>query len=295
MELAQFFAAEEARHGISRMFETTSRVAPNIPIQKIETLQYSGAKEVSLGEVGARLVNETPAATQGSVIAPVNEKVAMLYTKIATDHRFSAEVRAVELARRSRNIARAWDHYILNGQGNTDAKQVTGLRYRATGAQLIAETNGGYFDLALFESFLDACEDFGGPRFVFCNKTVARQIKRAILGEAGGASVADVTQAAFDYEGWKIVPLDRKHDNTPVLPFTETQGVSNVTSSMYAVCTSPEERVGVKLLLASNSIEVIEEGTRDLQRIDYVELAFGLAVHDDRAIARYAGLLETGP
>ena len=44
------------------------------------------------------------------------------------------------------------------------------------------------------------------------------------------------------------------------------------------------------MLMASNSIEVVEEGIRDALYQDVAEVAFGLAVYDDTPIVRLAGV-----
>lgn len=294
MTLTQFFVEDEAKAGIAKVFETGSRIIPKLPVEKISGLIHKSGKEVSLGEIKRRTINKAAPAANPSVVSPVEERIEIATSRVTTDHRLENihNARAVEHARRTRNMARYWDHEIIHGDASADAEQMSGFKPRCTGSQLISMGNdGAVLTLAKFEEFLDTMEDMGGERYVFTNKKTARKLKGLILAAAGGATVADVTETVFKYEGWNIVTLDRKHDNTPVLPQTEVKGSSGaVCSSMYGVCTSPEEKVGVKVLLASNSIEIVEEGIRDSMYVDVIELAFGLAVYDERAIARLEGI-----
>jgi hypothetical protein len=133
-------------------------------------------------------------------------------------------------------------------------------------------------------------EDQGNGRFVIAPINSVRRLKDLIVGVAGGASVAEATSEVMTYEGVKIIPAAKDHTGAYLLAFTEAHGTSNVTASMYCVAPGNADETGTSILMASNSIELIEEGIRDSFHNDQLEVAFGLAVFVYKSAARLGGI-----
>jgi hypothetical protein len=284
--------------GVAKVIERRSKLASVLPVKPIDTLTHKYGKETSLGGVSRRVVNQPFANVAGGVVTPAEEPIAIIGRQVKTDHRLakaSATSRGDEHTRATRAIAREMDDLLITGDQATDPTAINGLRCRCTGPQLIwAGVNGGAYSIELLEGLLDAVEDQGMGKVIVMNQNIARRHNALVRGMAGGATIADVTMPIPTYEGNRLLVIGDKVNGSPIIDFNETRGSSNQTTSVY--CFAPGiddvEFSGVKLLMASNSIEIVEEGVRDSFYIDQLEVAFGLAVYDDTAVARLGGLVK---
>jgi hypothetical protein len=284
--------------GMANILSRGSMLMGVLPIKKIAGLGEKHGSVDFEGGVGTRKLNAPFAATAPSTVSPKEERVIIAGGVAKTDTRFqSAEstCRANEIARKTRVVGRLIDHEILQGEGKTDLDKLVGFKDRLSGAQVIkAGTNGAALSLDMFHQFIDAVDEQGGGRVVLMPKRMCRAFKNELIAWAGGATVADLVGEVFTYEGVKIMPTYKNHDGDELLNYTETCGTSEVTASAY--CFAPgtsEDFTGVQILMASNSIETIYEGTRDSQHIDVVEVAFGVAQYHPRAAARLYGITNT--
>lgn len=298
MSLLQFFesSGDAAKVGIAKIIERYSRLAPLLPVKKIENLSHKFGKEVDLGGVGKREVNQAAPDTQGSIIKPDEEPIIMLTRKVRIDHRLVSlqpNAEGDELARGTRAVARVWDDELVNGDRSSDATSINGLLARCTGDQLIETAdNGDQLEIDHVEAAIDAVQDQGNGKMILMGRPVYRQFVKKVRAAAGGATVADVTGEMPMYENAKIIVLGDKLDGSPLLGFTETQGSDDETASALVIAPGNEdvELSGVKLLMASNSIELVPEGIRDSMKITVLEVAFGLAVYDATAVSRIKGI-----
>lgn len=301
--IPQFFAAtgQPLQTGLAKIIERYSKVAPLLGVKQIPTLAYTYPKETSLGGVGTRIINQPFGTIEGGSVTPQGESVVIGGRPVKTDYRLNElqpTARAGEISRAMRAVTRWMDDQIVNGvaaNSTPQAQQMNGFRARCAGKQLLsAGLDGGQLTMDLFNSLVDAVVDQGHGIHVIMNKTLYRKFKYIVLGEAGGAALTDVTTELAKYENVQLHVVGEKLDGTSTLDFNETQGASNITASIYAFAPGNDdiELSGCKLLFASNSIEVIPEGTRDSMVVDVLECAFGLAVYDDTAIARLQGVLK---
>jgi hypothetical protein len=286
---------DPGKMGVAKAMERYTKLAGRLPTRSVgEMLRHDYAKEVSLGEVGRRLINQPAPDTKPGILSPVSEPLVMLSRKNKTDHRLaklSPQARVDEIARGSRAIARQMEDDLLNGAGKTGS--IDGLLARCSGSQLIVpETNGTLLEIEHIEALVDAVQDQGNGKLLVMNKPCLRQLTRKIRGAAGGATVADITSEIPRFEDVQIVIIGDKLDGTPVLDFDEKTGTANETASILCLAPGNEdvELSGVKLLMATNSIEIIDEGIRDSFHYDALEVAFGLAVYDPSAVARLKGI-----
>jgi hypothetical protein len=297
--LTNFWAgAKPEQLGVAKVVERYTKGVSVLPVQKSADLKFDFGKEVSLGGVAARVINKPFGDAKGSVIKPDSEAMVILGRKVATDHLLAdnhPDARPNEQARATRAVARRADDLFFNGDGTEAYEHFNGLKARCAGDQVIsAGDNGGALTLELFDAVIDQVVDQGNGRHSFMNKNVYRQLKKCILAEAGGAALVDVAGEVKQYEDVQLHIIGDKLTNKPILDFDEKQGNSEVTCSLYVLAPGNEdvELSGVKLLQASNGIQVLPEGMRDAQYIDLVEFAFGIGVFDDTAVARLKGITK---
>jgi len=291
-------SGNSAQIGIAKIIEKYTKLASRLPLKVIDRLTYEFGKETSLGEVGKRAVNQPAPDNNPGTVTPQSEPIIMLSRKIKTDHRLASlnpNARGEEAARGTRAIARVMDDELVNGNRSTDATSINGLLTRCTGSQLITVgDNGAVLHADHLQAALDAVQDQGNGKLIVLSRPIYRQLVANIMTTAGGTTVAEMTSELPMFEGSPIIILGDKLHGTPILGFTETQGTDDETASALVIAPGNEdvELSGVKLLMASNSIETISEGIRDSQHIDVLEVAFGLAVYDDTAVARIRGIAK---
>lgn len=283
--------------GIALAASSRMSIGKLIPVKQISNISYSYNKETSLGGVARRVINQNFPDVAGSVVTPLTEPIAILGRATEIDHRLhkvNGNARANEQARAGRAIGIEVDDLIFNGSRTANKMDIDGLNTRCNGGQhVVAGTNGAAMSLDLFHACIDAVEDAGAGRDVYMNKPLHRAFKTLVLAEAGGASLADVSSEVFTYEGVRVRPTGNGLDGLPLLNFDELTGNNDETASIYCIAPGPAdvELAGVRLLLASNSIEIVENGQVGSMIVDQVEFAFGLAIFDITAAARLSGIL----
>lgn len=303
--LFKFFATTQGTSaeagGIAKAMESRMSIGKQLPVKQISNIEFRYAKEVSLGQVARRVINKNFAVVPGGMLVPEAEPIAILGRATQIDRRLASadpNARGNELARAGRAIALDADDLVFNGDRAKAATDINGLVSRCKGDQHVvlegAGGNGGALTLGYMHLLIDAVEDVGAGRDVYLNKPLWRAFKGLVLAEAGGASLADVSSEIFQYEGVRFRPVGKGLDGKPLLDFDETQGTNNETASIYCVAPgAPDvELSGVRLLLASNSIEIVEQGNVGSMISDVVEYAFGLAIFDQTAAARLSGVTE---
>ena len=300
MNIAQFYAnnGNPMSAGVSKVLEKYSKLVALLPVKQIDDLTHRFGKEVSLGGVSRRVLNQAVSGVNGSVVTPMSEPVEILNRQIKTDHRLvdaRGDARGQEAARGVRAIARQMEDDVVNGSrlSATTPNSIDGLKARCSGNQLIsAGANGGQYSIDLLEQLKDSVVDQGSGKILIFPQSAYRKHNKLLRVSAGGSTVADMTTLFPTYEGVPIVVIGDKLDGTSILDFNETQGTDTATASIYCIAPGNDtvELSGVKILMASNGIQMIEEGIRDGMYIDVLEVCFGLAVYDDTAVARLAGV-----
>ena len=283
---------DPAVQGLAQTINNTSILMGLVPVEKVEGLVHRFGTVTYEGGVSTRALNAPFPTTPGSTIAPGAERVIIAGRQSKCDVRME-RARPDEITRATRAVSRFIDYQLLRGAGLTNQEKLVGLEAALVGDQVVINvTNGAVLDLDRFDAMLDAVEDQGAGRFVVMNRKTARQLKQELVTDAGGASFADLTGVVGEYEGVKLIVAGKDHNGDELLPFTETCGTSEVTCSAYCFAPGPdsEEKSGFKILMASNGIQLINEGIRDSQYVDTVEVAFGRAIYHPRCVARLMGI-----
>jgi hypothetical protein len=264
----------------------------------VDGMAYSYSRQVGLGGIAFRGLNASYTNDVG-VINPMVETLSIFGGEVRTDRQLvnkqGDRPRANAIAAKVKKAGLFFDKYVLQGNPATDPLQFYGLNARLTGAQVLsAGTNGGTLTLDLVDRALDQVVGPNENKIIVCNKALRRKITNLAVGSAGGAAVLDVGHQRKEYNGAPIEVLDEDGDEAAILGFTETQGSSNVCTSLYVIALGSdvdEERC--QGLIGSDTIEHAEVGLQGTYFTDIVEANMGLGLFHPRAAARIQGITNT--
>lgn len=269
------------------------RVLKFIPV---DGFSYEYSTQETLGGVAFRALNENYTPDTG-VVNPAVESLRIFGGAVKTDHQLvikqGGAARANSILAKTRKAALFYDKYVIDGDTAINGKQFPGLNARLTGNQVIeAGANGAELSLAMVDDLIDRVAGTAEQKLLVTNKADRRKLKSLLLGAAGAASIADFGPSLSTYDGVRIEVIDEDGDEQPILAKDETQGSSNVTSSMY--CIRPGSDVDgeyMQGLISGKIIDQYESGMEGVFHVDIVECNAGLALFHGRAAARLKGIL----
>jgi hypothetical protein len=285
--------------GIAVAMATKMGIGKLLPITQINNLTFSYSKTADEGEVVRRTVNRNFPDARGATMTPETVPITIYGRSSKVDVRLTKineRARASMHAQTATAIGLAVDDAIFNSRRSQTSDDIDGLAALCTGSQNIIAGgmggNGATLTLDHIHDLIDAVDDVGAGRDLYIPNPLLRSVKDLVVEKAGGASIAEISQGLFQYEGVRFRPINKGLDGLPILDFTETQGSDNQTASIYCVApgASDVEMSGVRVLVASNSIEVIENGTEGSFIVDVIEFAFGLVVFEKTSAARLSGV-----
>lgn len=185
---------------------------------------------------------------------------------------------------------------IVHGAGSGNAW--TGIAGRCvSGQRVYMATNGAALPLGNSDTNRTAQQVFfekldqaiaktrGGNRFIIMNSTLHSRVT-SVYREAF-RWVAGVGEQVPFYNGIPVVPAGYDADGNEILPFSETRGTSNITSSVYVV--APGEKT--KFTIASNTGINVYMSTIGQKREVTVEGDFDPITLDSKCIAAVSGVL----
>jgi hypothetical protein len=266
----------------------------------VDGFAYTYNRQKTLGGIAFRGLNDTYVNDVG-VINPQIETLAIFGGEVRTDRQIVNKqgdvARANAIAAKVKKAGLFFDANVIKGDPSTNPLQFYGLNPRLTGAQVIAvATNGGPLTLDILDQSLDAVVGANSQKIIVCNKNVRRQITKLVVAAAGGAAVMDAGKGpegkqVKQYDGADVEVLDEDGDETPILPFTETQGSSNVTSSLYVIRLggAPDGEY-VQGLIGANMIEHVAVGLLGTYYSDIVEANMGVGMFHPRSACRVKGI-----
>jgi hypothetical protein len=201
-------------------------------------------------------------------------------------------VRAAAIAAKVKKAGLFFDRYCIKGDPATSALQFYGLNARLTGDQVIeTDPNGAPLTLELLDEALDRVPGSNDRKFIVCNKQVRRKITALVREAAGGSPMVEIGPQIKEYDGAPIEVLDEDGDETAILDFDETQGSSNVTTSLYVIRAGTESDGNyVQGLVGSRLIEHVAVGLLGTYFSDIVEANMGLGMFHPRAACRIRGI-----
>lgn len=298
------------QRGVVETFVQESPVLDRIPLLPIEGNAYAYNEELTLPGVEFRAVNSAYAESTGTV-NPKSESLVILGgdadvdTFIVRTRGNLNDQRALQTRGKVKAASYKFQDAFVNGDTAVDANSFDGLKKRLTGAQVIdAATNGlavvGADDAAR-HSFLDKLDELlaavnGGADALYMNAAVKSKIKSS----ARRLTIYDQTTDSFGrtvatYNGVPLIDIGNKADGTAIIPQTETQGTSNIASSIYAVKFGRDETDQAVSGLTNGGVQVKDLGEIDSKPVFRTRIEFfcGLAVFGGKAAGRLRGVLAS--
>lgn len=280
--------------GVVEIFAKENPVLAALPFQNVAGNAFTYNREQTLPGVAFRGFNESYDESTG-VVQSLTETLRIIggdsdydVAQIAMQTGDNA-TRAVYDAMKSKALALTWLDRFFHGINTTNAKEFDGLNVRLTGNQVIsAGTNGAQLTLDMLDDLIDAIS--GTPAHLLMNKAVRRGITKLARGSSNlSFDVDSFGRQITLYAGIPLAIVEDGADGNPILDFNETQGTSNVTSSVYAVNYAPDRLHGIQTAPVS---------VRDLGEVDdkpayrtRIEWYAGYAIKHAKAAARLKGVL----
>lgn len=215
-----------------------------------------------------------------------------------------ADQRMTQLRMKVKAASYKFQDTVINGDVAVDANSFDGLKKRLTGAQVITAGENGLpivgesdNDRYAFYEALDKliAAVLGGPDVLYMNSMILARIKSAARRTGRYETTRDEFGKLVDtFDGIPMIDIGTKADGTLIIPQTETQGTSNVTSSIYAMRFGEDEGDrAVTGLIGDGGIDVKDVGELQEKPVfrHRIEMFAGLAVFGPGA-ARLKGVLN---
>ena len=284
------------KRGIVQEITNESVFLRRLRFVTVDGFAYQYNRQQTLGNIAFRGLNESYTNDTG-VVNPQVETLSIFGGEVRTDRQLVNKqgdvVRAGAIAAKVKKAGLFFDRYVIRGDPGVDPLQFYGLNSRLAGSQVLdAGANGGPITLDLLDRALDAVPGSNDRKFIVCNKVVRRKITALVRSAAGGSAISEIGPQAKEYDGAAIEVLDEDGDESPILAFNETQGSSNVTTSLYVI--RPGTGVDGEYcqgLIGANLIEHVAVGLMGTYYSDIVEANMGLGMFHPRSACRIKGIL----
>lgn len=301
----------DLQRGVIEVFVNESVILDRIPLLEIEGNAYAYNKEATLPGAAFRAVNNAYTESTGTIVQ-ATESLVILGGDADVD-RFIQQTRsnlndqrAIQTALKVKAAVRKYQDTFFNGDTGVDANSFDGLKKRLTGSQVIdAATNGlpvvGSTS-ADRQTFLDKLDELiaavpGGPDALYANAAIIQKIMSALRRENIYVENVGAKQEPA-YQGIPLIDAGKVGSTvgsqTNIIPQNETQGSSNVASSIYAVKWSGSEADNGVGGLTNGGVMVDDLGMIDEKPVyrTRVEFYCGLATWGLGA-ARLRGVLNS--
>jgi len=283
------------KRGVVQEITNESLFLRRLHFVPVDGFSYSYNRQKTLGGIAFRGLNESYANDTG-VVNPMVETLSIFGGEVRTDRQLVNKqgdaVRANAIAAKVKKAGLFFDRYVIKGDPAADALQFYGLNARLTGGQVLtAGANGAALTLDLLDQALDAVAGANDRKIIVCNKVVRRKITALLRAAAGGSAISEIGPQAREYDGAPIEVLDEDGDEAPILAFDETQGSSNVTTSLYVLRPGGDvDGQHVQGLIGANLVEHVAVGLQGTYFTDIVEANMGLGMFHPRAACRVKGI-----
>jgi hypothetical protein len=304
---AAVLSENDLQRGVLETFTVSSPVLDRIPLLDINGNAYAYNAEATLPGVEFRAVNAAYTESTGTV-AQTTVALVILGGDADVD-RFIVQTRgnvndqrAIQTAMKSKSLAFKWQDTFVNGDTAVDANSFDGLKKLLSGNQVISMgTNGAnIIGSAVAEqyTFLDQLDATlaavpGGADALYMNSSVLAKVRSSARRLLQSTQDRDTFGRLVDfYNGIPMYDIGNKADGTAIIPQTEVQGSSSVTSSIYAVKFSPNEAQNGVAALNNGGIDVRDLGEQDTKPVlrTRIEWYTGLAIFG-RGAARLKGII----
>jgi hypothetical protein len=324
---AAVISDDDLQAGVLERFVIESPVLDRLPLKPIEGNSYRYNAEATLPGVEFRAVNAAYSESTGTFVQASEGLVILggdadVDTFVQATRSNLTDQLEAQIRLKVKAAAYKFQDAVFNGDVAVDANSFDGLKKRLTGAQVIAAgTNGlpvvgnGGTDIQAFLDFLDqlimAAKVTADNGAIYANDLVIPRLvsagRRLGLVTDGRVEVLPgITKTQTLYRNIPVLDPGVKLDGTRILPQTETQGASSVTSSIYAVRFGEDEADGAVTGLVNTNHEganSIEEGLFAVKRLGEqqakpahrvrIEGFLGFATFGGQAAARGTGVLAS--
>jgi hypothetical protein len=288
----------------------TSNIMNRVPFEPIAGRAYSYNNEATLPAAAFRAVNAGYTESTGT-FSTATESLVILGGDYVVDRFLEqtstgsvASLVAAQRDMKARSVAAKFSDTFINGDTAVDANSFNGLKKRLTGSQVISSgTNGAAMntDAATRTAFLDRLDALlaavPGADAIYANQQVIAMLRTVFRNTTiNNFTMDELTGRPVQVPTWQGVPIldaGLKADQTQVIPQTETQGSSSVTSSIYAVNFAENEGVPGVLGITNGGLQV--DPPRQLETkpsiLGRIELYCGLALTGAQPAARLSGVI----
>lgn len=206
-------------------------------------------------------------------------------------------VKTRQFMKHGKSAALTMDKYIIDGTGTAnDFMGINALADEGFGQVQSAGTNGAALSLDMLDEAKDSMRGQFDVTAIWANRTIRRKVTNLGRNFTNGYSMIDVGNDAFGrqvtmYDGDPIRIIGDDAEGNLILDFDETQGSSNVTTSLYYVGIAEDGLTGI--LGAGGHFEVMDFGETESApgHLGRIEFYPGLACFNRYAVVRLKGLL----
>lgn len=284
------------RRGVIQTFAETSPVLEDLPFSEVQGNSLKFNLESKLPGVAFREVNDgylesTGEVRQGSETLKIYGGTIDVDRYIQQTRGSLNDQRAVQTRMKVKALSLGFTRTFFLGDSAADANSFDGLAKRLPAEQVLeAATNGAALTMDMLDELIDKV--VGGPDVLYMNRKVRRQVTKLARNSAIlRVGVDDYGKQMVAYDGVPIKIIDADEQGKQILDFTETQGTSSKTSSVYAVRFGAEEYVGG---ITNGGIQVVDAGLLSDPPVyrTLVEWYVSVVLYNPQAAARLKGLTE---
>lgn len=302
-------STNDLQRGVIETFVQSSPVLDRLPLLTIQGNAYSYNQEATLPGVAFRSVNEAYVESTGTVNQRT-ESLVILGGDADVD-KFIVQTRgnlndqrATQTAMKVKAASYKFQDSFINGDVVVDPKGFDGLKKRLIGGQILDAGTNGIGPVTAGHDFFDALDALvakvpglnGSNGALYANSTVISRIMSSArrLGGADFINEALTGKRVPTYNGIPLLDIGQTAAGAAIIPQTETQGTSTVSSSIYAVKFGQDEGDQAVTGLTNGGVQVYDLGEIDDKPVYRTRLEFytGLAVFGTGA-ARLRGVLAS--
>lgn len=286
------------RQGLIDMLWRSSRIMPLLHFIQFNGMSYPYSKRTKRPGVATRSLNAQFVIAPGGT-APDTETLAIIGGKVRTDTIMlgvKPQLRENEIAGTMEAAGLMFDRLFVKGDPTKTGavNEFYGLYPRVpAGQKLAAGANGAAVTTDMVDELLDKVPGPNSEKKLLMNRTVRRRLSKSATGQAGGKSVFDVGHQLVAYNNAEIVEVEKDEGDNEIMPFNETQGSSNLTSSILCcrLGGAVDER-DVQGLLGQD-IQLAGPGINFGEYIeDTIQGLLGCGVFGQYSIAQLTGVLD---
>lgn len=297
--------------GITEIFVQESPILDRLPLKQIAGNAFAYSSELTLPGVAFRSVNEAYTESTGT-FNQATETLSILGGDADVDTYLVKtggnlyDLRAVQSALKVKAASYAFQDTFFNGDVAVNPKAFDGLKKRLVGAQVISSgANGAAIntDANARNNFFDKLDELlslvkginGSNGAIYANNAVQAKIRSAgrQLGGTDMFKEALTGKNVLTYNGIPVLDPGDTAAGVRILAQTETQGTSNLASSVYAVKFGSDVGDAGVTGITNGGISVRDLGEIDAKPVYRTRIEFfcGMAVFGGKAAARLTGVL----